>query len=141
MRVETIGSIAHGAYGDAYEQFLCLKHFARTHPAVKLKLFAATSTRLEAFRVLDLSFADSFELWTEIDGKSEIERFFQFQVRDEELQSDLLAHLSPAALAKIDREHNNLPWTYMRENRLIPEPSQYRLTLSPEGQSELGAVL
>lgn len=135
-----VGSILHGAYGDLYEQALCLKHYAAVHPEIELRLFAATSMRLEAFRVLDLSFARSFELWAEIENQPEIEQFHQFQVHDAELKTDVLAHLSSAALAKIDREHNNLPWTYMRENRLIPEPDKYRLTLSSDGERELEAV-
>jgi hypothetical protein len=117
-----------------------LKHYAASHPEAELRLFAATTTRLEAFQVLDLSFARSFGLWSEIEKQPEIEHFHQFQVHDAELKSDVLAHLSPAALSKIDREHNNLPWDYMRKNGLIPEPQRYRLTLTLAGERELSAV-
>lgn len=140
MGKRIVGSILHGAYGDVYEQALCLKHYAMVHPETELRLFAATTTRLESFRVLDLSFARSFELWSEIDRQAEIESFFQFQIHDAELKGDVLAHLAPATLAKFDRERNNLPWTYMRENRLIPEPDRFRLTLTAEGERELAAV-
>ncbi len=43
-----VGSVLHGAYGDIYEQAICLKHYAANHPDVELKLFAATKTRLES---------------------------------------------------------------------------------------------
>ena len=140
MSKRIVGSILHGAYGDLYEQALCLKHYAAAHPETELRLFAATETRLEAFRVLDLSFARSFQLWDEIENQPEIGHFHQFQVHDAELKSDVLARLSPGVLAKFDREHNNLPWTYMRKNRLIPERDPYRLTLSPDGEQKLVAV-
>lgn len=140
MAKQIVGSILHGAYGDLYEQALCLKHYAATHPEIELRLFAATQTRLEAFRVLDLSFASCFVMWSEIEQQPEIERFFQFQIQDGELKADVLAQLSPATLAKMDRERNELPWTYMRENRLIPEPEAFRLTLSAQGSVELDQV-
>jgi hypothetical protein len=135
-----VGSVLHGAYGDIYEQALCLKHYAANHPDVELKLFAATKTRLEAFRVLDLSFASSFELWTDIERRPDIEQFFQFQVFDSELKADVLSNLSHATLAKFDREHNNLPFIYMRDHRLVPVDECYQLGLSENGRTELGRV-
>lgn len=140
MGKRIVGSILHGAYGDLYEQVLCLKHYAGAHPETELRLFAATATRLEAFQALDLSFALSFELWREIEKQPEIENFEQFQIHDAELKNDVLSNLSSPTLKKFDREHNKLPWTYMRENGLIPEPNGLRLTLAPEGEQELVAV-
>ena len=67
MARTVIGSILHGAYGDRSEQAICLKQLAVTPPEVKLRLFAATPTRLESFRALDLSFATGFDLWTGIE--------------------------------------------------------------------------
>lgn len=135
-----VGSILHGAYGDLYEQALCLKHYCLTHPEVEMKLFAATEVRLEAFRLFDLSFSSSFELWTEIEKHPEIERFYQFQICDSELKADVINKLSPEAAAKFDRERNRLPWAYMRDHRLVPAPKDYRLTLSDYGDDELRKV-
>jgi hypothetical protein len=141
MAKTVIGSILHGAYGDLYEQAICLKHYVDAHPDVELKLFAATQVRLEAFRVLDLSFASSFELWTEIERHPEIDRFFQFQVLDRELNLGVISRLSPPLLAKIDREKNNLPWIYLRDNKLIPTPPRLQLAPSPSGLAELDNVI
>lgn len=110
------------------------------HPEEELKLFAATRTRLESFRALDLSFASSFELWTEIENHQDIQRFVQFQVNDIELNRDVLKKLPESVLAKIDRVNNNLPWIYLRGNRLVPTPNHYQLTLSEHGTRELSRV-
>jgi len=135
-----LGSILHGAYGDLYEQAICLKHYAALHPDVDLKLFAATQTRLESFRALDLSFATVFDLWTEIERHPDIVRFYQFQVQDGELQSDVLSKLSESVLAKIDRTNNNLPWVYLRENNLVPTLAPYKLALSTFGIQDLPRI-
>lgn len=132
-----VGSILHGAYGDLYEQAICLKHYAAMHPEVELKLFAATRVRLESFHALDLSFASVFDLWTEIEKHNDIERFYQFQVQDGELSRDVLNRLPEQVLRKIDRTRNNLPWVYLRDNKLIPAPGEYQLPLSAWGASEL----
>jgi hypothetical protein len=141
MSQTVVASILHGAYGDLYEQAICLKHFAVTHPEVRLKLFAATASRLDSFRAFDLSFASVFELWTEIASHPDIESFFQFQVHDRELNENVLQHLSDEVLAKIDRVHNQLPWTYLRDNHLIPVPKRFELTLSAHGQRELSSMI
>ena len=140
MAKKVVGSILHGAYGDLYEQALCLKHYAAAHPEIDLKLFAVTPTRLEAFRMLDLSFASSFELWPAIEKHPEIDRFHQFQVFDGELRNDVLDKLSPAMLERIDRTRNLLPWTYLRTHGLIPAPAQYQLGLSETGTRELDRI-
>lgn len=120
-----------------YEQAICLKHYAANHPNVELRLFAATQTRLVSFRALDLSFAKSFELWTEIEKHPDIDRFLQFQVRDDELNRDVLSRLPEDVAAKFDRANNLLPWTYLREHDLIPPPGRYQLGLSETGSREL----
>src|ERR1017187_8900263 len=135
-----IGSILHGAYGDLYEQAICLKHYTSLHPEVELKLFAATQTRLESFRALDLSFASVFDLWTEIEKHDDIDSFYQFQVDDGELNRDVLSKLPKGILAKFDRMNSNLPWIYLRENSLIPTPSCFQVTLSDSGLRRLATI-
>jgi len=141
MARSVIGSILHGAYGDLYEQAICLKHYAANHPEVELKLFTATKTRLESFRALDFPFATVFDLWTEIENHPNISRFFQFQIFDGELNRDILNKLPESILAKFDRTRNKLPWVYMRKNRLTPPPNRYKLTLSEYGLRELDKVV
>jgi len=118
-----------------------LKHYAALHPEVELKLFAATETRLNSFRSLDLSFAAVFDLWTEIERHPDIDRFYQFQIHDGELNRDILSKLPREVLAKFDRTSNNLPWVYLRENKLTPTPSSYQLALSEYGTRELAKVI
>ncbi len=141
MKRTVIGSILHGAYGDLYEQAICLKHFAMTHPGVDLRLFASTSTRLEAFQALDLSFASSFSLWSEIPRHGDIESFFQFQVLDPELREDVLNKLPETIAARFDRSVNHLPWRYLRDNHLIPAPAAYQLPLNATGTAKLQDIL
>lgn len=136
-----LGSVLHGAYGDLYEQALCLKHYALTHPETELRLFAATPTRLEAFAAVDLSFAKSFSLWTAIEEQPEIERFFQFQAHDGELRQDVLEKLSPSSRAKFDMSTNHLPWRYMRDHALIPERGEMTLPLAQAGQLAISRIL
>jgi len=117
-----------------------LKHYAALHPEVELRLFAATETRLNSFRALDLSFATAFELWTEIEKHRDIDRFYQFQIRDGELNCDVLNKLPAPILAKFDRTSNHLPWVYLRENNLIPTPDSYQVGLSDNGIRNLTKV-
>jgi hypothetical protein len=135
-----VGSILHGAYGDLYEQAICLKHYAAFHPEVEMRLFAATQSRLESFRAFDLSFASVFDLWTEIENHEDIQCFYQFQVHDRELDQDVLSGLPEQILAKIDRTNNRLPWVYLRDHGLIPAPMSYRLSLNESGLRELSRV-
>src|ERR1700716_3639083 len=127
MSATVFGSILHGAYGDYYEQAVCLKHFRLTHPNVRLKLFAAAQHRLTALQVLDFSWADCFELWTEI-SKHEVASFFQFQTRDSELREEVLSKLSSDVLCKFDLQSNHLPWKYLRS--ALPLMPEYQLGLS-----------
>jgi hypothetical protein len=97
--------------------------------------------RLESFRALDLSFASTFELWTGIEKHQGIERFFQFQVHDAELKRDVLSKLPEEVAAKFDLDNNLLPWTYLRENGLVPAPERYQLGLSDYGSQELSRII
>lgn len=135
-----VASILHGAYGDVYEQLLCLKHYALTHPGVQLRLVAATKTRQKAFRDLDLSFASEFSHWTSIGEHSAIDTFLQFQVHDRELQDDVLSKLPEPVLARIDRQRNLLPWVYLRDHKLIPETGRFQLSLGKDGARALQDV-
>ncbi len=132
-----VGSVLHGAYGDLYEQALCLKHYAQSHANVEMRLFAASEIRLEAFQAVDLSFAASFLYWTEIERQIEIAFFLQFQIFDTELNTDVLEKLSTKCLAKFDRTKNILPWVYMRQHSLIPAKSEAALGLSDMGRLAL----
>lgn len=134
MRATVYGSILHGAYGDYYEQAVCLKHFRRMNPHIRLKLFAASPSRLEELQVLDFSWADCFELWTEI-GKHQIDKFLQFQVLDSDLRAKVLSNLPPRVLGKIDLQTPLLPWKCLRS--ILPLSPEDQLVLSAHGQRAL----
>src|ERR1700733_14024984 len=108
-----VGSILHGAYGDYYEQMVCLRHLKRLFPNVKLVLFFATESRRRELQVFDLSFADEVHPVTEICNVP-VERFLQFQIRDRELNEDVLSKLPPEMLAKFDLKRNLKPWSFVR---------------------------
>jgi hypothetical protein len=135
--MRTLGSILHGAYGDYYEQALCLKHFVSQNPEVKLKLFAASPYRMSELSVLDFSFAGGFELWSEI-SKHAIDEFLQFQVMDPDLRREVIAELPASVKAKLNLRKNLLPWDYLRP--LLPLPASLQIGLSECGRERLPEV-
>src|SRR6267378_8089545 len=108
-----VGSIIHGAYGDCYEQMICLRHYKRTHPGVRLILFFASEARKKELQVFDLSFADGVHSSTAI-PQAPVNRFFQFQIRDSELQHEVLSKLPANILAKMDLRRHLKTWSMVR---------------------------
>jgi len=111
-----IATILHGAYGDYFEQLLCIVDLARKHPEQNFHLFFANCYRMEEFLKLDLSFAETVAYVDKIEDIS-IDYFYQFQVFDEELNEEVLSTLSLDTLAKIDRKNNLLPHIYLKHMR------------------------
>ena len=136
MRV--VGSILHGAYGDYYEQALCLKHFKATHPEIQLRLFAASASRLNELSVLDFSFAESFTLWNTIPDYS-IDEFVQFQAADPELRTEVLEHLPPLIQSAVCSGGNRLPWTVLRS--MLPLADTAQLRLASSGGARLAEIM
>ena len=113
MRLERVGSVLHGAYGDYYEQMVSLRYLKVKHPGMRLILFYGDDSRKREMEVFDHSFAD------EVHPRSSlftvpVDRFHQFQVFDGELRRDVLDHLPPEILAKFDLGRNNKPWQQVR---------------------------
>jgi hypothetical protein len=135
-----IGSILHGAYGDLYEQAVCLKHYALTHPDVAIKLFFSRHSRLESFQAFDLSFALQCGYWTEIEHHRDIEHFLQFQIHDDELKAEVLDRLDSDTLAKFDRKTNLLPWLYLRDNGLLPTPREFAVPLAAGSEQAMTRI-
>jgi hypothetical protein len=138
MSPTVVGSILHGAYGDYYEQAVCLKHFRLQHPDIRLKLFAAAPNRLAELRVFDFSWADCFELYTEI-PKHGIDEFLQFQAHDRELRTEVFPKLPADVLRKLDLKRNRLPWHYLRA--ILPLRPEQQLGFSDLGRAMLPNVL
>jgi hypothetical protein len=133
-----VGSILHGAYGDYYEQALCLKHFRKNHPDTEIRLFAASESRLRELSVLDFSFAESFTHWTTLVDQ-EIDDFLQFQLGDEELERDVLRQLPERMQALIRRGGKRRPWSYLRS--IVPLGKGDQLGLNEAGRARLIEVM
>jgi len=73
-----IATILHGAYGDYFEQLLCIVDLAEKNKQHKFLLFFSNPYRMEEFIKLDLSFAFKVALTTEID-QSDIDCFINFK--------------------------------------------------------------
>lgn len=129
-----VGSILHGAYADYYEQALCLKDLALANPEWRIKLFFGDRTRRQELSVLDFSFAEGCYHWSEA-ADQPVDRFVQYQVFDDELKQEVLAHLPEEVLAKIDREHNLLPWRHLRS--IMPLGPANQIELNQSGRDKL----
>jgi hypothetical protein len=133
-----VSSILHGAYGDYYEQAVCLKNYRLRHPGTRLKLYAASPHRLAELRVLDFSWADCFELYTEIPEHG-IDRFFQFQAHDTDLRAEVFPKLPKSVLPMLRSEPNRLPWHCLRS--ILPLSAAQQVGLSEAGRSALPQVM
>jgi hypothetical protein len=134
----TIGSILHGAYGDYYEQMLCLKDHKRRHPDDRLVLFFESDARLRELAVFDLSFADQVHPARAI-GEVPVDRYLQFQVKDEELKESVLTPKAEQLRGKLDTETNLKPWTVMKRMALHDPASD--VGLSDFGRARLPDVV
>ena len=130
-----VGSVLHGAYGDYYEQMICLRHLKRLCPHIKLVLFFATESRRKELQVFDLSFADEVHSAADICNVP-VDKFLQFQIRDRELNEDILSKLPPNVLAKFDRTRNLKPWSFVR-TIYRQSPNDCDIPLSPFGEERL----
>ncbi len=133
--MKTVGSIVHGAYGDYYEQMICLKDLKRRQPGTRLVLFFASPHRLREMGVFDLSFADEIHPASAIPDVP-VDSFHQFQVLDGELREEVLDHLPPEILAKIDTQANHKPWQAMKAVD-FRDPGA-AIGLGQEGRERLG---
>lgn len=133
-----VGSILHGAYGDYYEQLVCLKNYKRRHPDASLILFFAEACKLQEMRVFDLSFASEVYAADAI-ATTPIDTFRQYQVKDAELQEDILSRLPANVLAKLDQTRNLKPWHGLRDIDLRDAGND--VGLSALGQNRLPEIM
>lgn len=129
-----VGSVLHGAYGDYYEQLVCLKHLALANPASTVELFFASESRFKELAVYDYSWAGGVRMWAELPDVP-VTSFHQFQAHDLELQKDVLSNLPSAIRERPDLQTRRLPWLEMRP--LLPLSPDRQIALSAEGQERL----
>lgn len=132
--MDRVGSILHGAYGDYYEQMVCLKHYRKCNPDVRLILFFASEHRRRELEVFDLSFADEVYSASALQ-EVPVDRFLQFQVQDPELREEVLANLPAPILSRFDLKRNLKPWSFLRKIDLRDPAND--VGLSEEGQKRL----
>lgn len=137
--VARVGSILHGAYGDYYEQLVALRYYKAKYPAVRLIVFYASDLRMSELAVFDHSFAEEVHSHTALPDVP-VDRFLQFQVRAEELRSDVLDRLAPEVLAKIDLRRNLKPWNFIR-SAWRADPALCDIPLSDAGQLRLPEII
>lgn len=113
MMSQRIGTIIHGAYGDCYEQLCAIKLLKLKHPEESWIGFFATRDRMEAMTHFKLDMLDEFYGPDEINTVP-IDKFYQFQINDEELREELLDRLPQETRRKFDFSQNILPWHILR---------------------------
>lgn len=135
---QKIGSILHGAYGDYFEQLLCLVDLAKNNVQHSYHLFFENKYRMEEFLKLDMSFTDSISYVDEI-CNIDIDQFYQFQICDSELKANVLNKLPPEYLKKFDFTSNLLPHIYMnkvQENKKV----RFDLTFTEAGGETIDEI-
>jgi hypothetical protein len=139
---QKLATILHGAYGDYFEQLLCFVDLAEKYPQHTYHLFFANPYRMEEFLKLNLKFAKTLALHTEIEN-TDIDVFYQFQIFDVELKEEVLSNLSRETLSKFDFKHNLLPHIYMRSMQ-DKKQKRFTLTFNQKGEqsyNDIGSTL
>lgn len=139
QRGGAVGSVLHGAYGDYYEQMVCLRALQRRRPDLKIFQFYGSESRRRELAVFDTSYAEADLPATAIDT-TPVDAFVQFQIHDQDLHREVLDHLSAKTRAKFDYQHNLKPWAVLRDI-YRPGETTCDLGLSPLGQARLPACM
>jgi len=104
-----IGTILHGALGDCYEQLCAIKIMRSSKPGTRWIGFFAVKDRMTAMSHYSMDMFEEVYLADEI-GNIKIDEFYQFQIRDIELNKGVLDHLPDEERRKFDFNRNILPW-------------------------------
>ena len=133
-----IGTILHGAYGDYYEQMVAWRYLKQQNPNIELVVFYANDLRMQELAVYDHSFADEVHPRSALVSVP-VDRFFQFQVLDQELQDETISPLPDEIKSQIDLQTNNKPWTYVKR-AWKESPELCDLPLSSLGEQRLPVI-
>ena len=116
-----IGTVLHGALGDCYEQILCMQKYKERNPADTLIAFFEAKNRYKAYQYFDLSVFDEIYDAEKLQGVI-IDKFYQFQIKDIELQEKIISKLPLNYLNKFDLNRNILPWSILRKHNFSNKP-------------------
>jgi len=108
-----IGTIIHGALGDCYEQLCAIRKLRQRDQTNSWVGFFAVKERLDAMRHFKLDMLDEIHLAEEI-SVINVDYFYQFQVKDCELKSEVIDVLPDSIKSKFDLKHNKKPWSFIR---------------------------
>lgn len=122
-----VGTILHGALGDCYEQILCAEKYKERLSGTSMIAFFASENRYNSFRHFDLSIFDEIYLAKDI-KIVDVDEFYQFQIRDVELQEEIIAKLAFPHRNKFDLKKNILPWKILRRHDFEKKPLSLRLS-------------
>ena len=135
-----IGTIIHGALGDCYEQ-LCSIKIIRNNAKYKSSKwigFFSDARQMHIMEHFDLSVLD--EIHTARDIPSiKVDKFFQFQIKDVELQIQVLKNLPDHIRSKFDLKSNLKPWHFIRKHDFAK--GALALELSEKGKKYLPLCL
>jgi len=133
-----IATILHGAYGDYFEQLLCIVDLSERYPQHKYHIFFVNPYRMKEFLNVDLSFATTVALYDQIET-IEIDTFYQFQISDQELKDDVLSTLNEQTLSKFNFSHNLLPHIYMNKVQ-AKKQQRFSLPFSDSGSESFNDI-
>ena len=108
-----IGTILHGALGDCYEQLCAIKILKTSNPQAEWIGFFAVKERMDAMVHFNLDMLDEVYCIEEIEN-IHIDEFIQFQIKDGELNENILDRLDDTIRKKFDFNNNILPWRIIR---------------------------
>lgn len=132
--MQILGTIIHGALGDCYEQLCAIKLLKLTMPDTKWIGFFAVSERMDAMVHFKLDMLDEVYKIDVIESVH-VDKYFQFQIKDAELNDEVLNRLSNKLRIKFDFKNNILPWHVLRT--IDYENGGIKLELSEIGKTYL----
>lgn len=132
MQKKRIGTIIHGALGDCYEQ-LCAIKLLKNHGERWIGFFVVKE-RLDAMKHFNIDMLDETYMVSDI-ANVEIDYFFQFQIKDMELQEYVFSKISHKIRSKFDFTVNIKPWQIIRTHDFRKEG--LKLELSETGKDYL----
>jgi hypothetical protein len=131
---KTIGTILHGALGDCYEQLCAIKQIRKKQKDTKWTGFFKDARQKLIMSHYSLDMLDEVYTAEEILSKN-IDNIYQFQVKDMELQNDIINKLPGNIKSKFNLKTNIKPWQFIREHDF--GKGDYSLELSDFGREFL----
>lgn len=118
---QRIGTILHGALGDYYEQLCAIRAVRRAMPGTRWVGFYKDEQEFRLLRHFELDMLDEVHPAAAV-ADVPVDRFYQYQVRDIELQQDIISRLPDQVRNKFDQSVNLKPWHEIRRHDFSKSP-------------------